>query len=116
MMAGLWGAKLGALERAMAIYSFKLATASCDLWIGRDHYLFDQEFLASFIWPWAKFNVHHHAAFFCQDYKNAVPFPTEREKAKANYIGVPWVKNDTFYNRKCQIECRPKDHQEWLYC
>ena len=115
-MAGLWGAKLSALERGMAIYSFKIATASCEFWKSRDHYLEDQEFLATFIWPWAQFNVHHQAAFWCDDYKNTVPFPTEREKARANYIGVPWVQNQTFYDKKCPITCRPKTHQDWIYC
>ena len=116
MMAGLWGAKLSELERGMSIYSFHLASASEDMWQNRDHYLLDQEFLAEYIWPWVKFNVFHHAAHFCLDYKDTQPFPTERQRTNANYIGVPWMKNQTYYSQKCSMECRPKNHPDWIYC
>ena len=116
MMAGLWGAKLSELERGMSIYSFHLATVSEDMWQNRDYYLLDQEFLAEYIWPWAKFNALHHAAHFCLDYKDTRPFPTERQRSHANYIGVPWMKNQTYYSKKCSIECRPKNHPDWIYC
>ena len=117
MMAGLWGAKLSALERGMALYSFQLAAATSeDMWQNRDQYLLDQEFLAEYIWPWAKHSVLHHAAHHCMDYKDTKPFPTERERTFGNFIGVPWVKNETYYSKRCPVQCRPQHHQDWIFC
>ena len=82
----------------------------------------DQLFLTVYVWPFAKLNATAHDSYTCEFYVNSKPFPTRRLNRKC-YIGSKGsCNNTTMIDQKikilptCPKECRPRYHQDWLYC
>ena len=67
-----------------------------------------------------------HDAYSCTrpEYKTAVmrPFPTQRLDEFDNFVGCPECPGCTrgriYFEEpfQCPKECRPPDHQDWIYC
>ena len=76
----------------------------------------DQDFLRDYFYPYLKDNSLVHDSFYCNDYHDSEPFPTQR--VGSCFVGASLkdtiCQNSTFL--ACPIECRPKDHQDWIYC
>jgi len=76
----------------------------------------DQSFLGKKVYPLIKDKSIIHDSYLCKHYKDGTPFPTQ---LKGNcFIGRigHCDENGTLPYGKCPIECRPKNHQDWLYC
>lgn len=82
----------------------------------------DQTFLANEIWPHVKSDAIAHDSFLCKTSygHKSVPFPTQRQFTNDSdcFIGCvrPCCRNGVKPFGECPIECRPKDHQDWIYC
>ena len=80
---------------------------------------YDQMVLNRHVWPVAKAVVMSHDSYTCTMFPNSHPFPTKREDAIGNYIGgvighgarIKFVPEN-----ECPANCRPKEHQDWVYC
>ncbi|CAF0972471.1 unnamed protein product [Adineta steineri] len=88
----------------------------------------DQLFLEHHIWPLARQNSIAHDSFFClwsyYVYRTDTrPFPSKREHPTC-FVGCPKpcctteMKStiDLSRYKKCPSMCRPKEHQDWLFC
>lgn len=84
----------------------------------------DQRFLAEHLWPYAMNKAMTHASFWCtmSDWNQYHrPFPTQRLMSNlTNYCFVgcskPCCVKWNFNKDPCPAQCRPKNHQDWLYC
>jgi hypothetical protein len=84
----------------------------------------DQQFLADHLWPYAKDKAMVHASYWCTipDWnQHHRPFPTQRPIPNVTYycfIGCPKPCCVDWYFDKdpCPVNCRPKEHQDWIYC
>uniref|UniRef100_A0A0K2TR23 Uncharacterized protein n=1 Tax=Lepeophtheirus salmonis TaxID=72036 RepID=A0A0K2TR23_LEPSM len=79
----------------------------------------DQTLLKKYIWPLAGVHGLSHDSYFCQTYKDSIPFPTQRRNGILNFVGaVADINNTIVFTEKneCPYACRPKDHKEWAYC
>ena len=80
----------------------------------------DQDILNRRVWP----HIRDVAAIFdsynCRNvkkYGHARPWPTRRQGYR--YVGYGPTKEGpmkTLSRKECPVECRPQDHQDWLYC
>ena len=69
-----------------------------------------------YVFPWAKINAIFHNSYHCQKYPNyTTPWPTQRKMEANNFVGAAaiWGAKTHF---ECPIACRPKNHQDWIYC
>jgi hypothetical protein len=77
---------------------------------------FDQFFLTDQVWPITKTNATIHDSYTCKSFIGS-PFPTKR--IGACFVGriadLGCELNNSSY-MICPQNCRPKDHQEWIYC
>ena len=84
----------------------------------------DQQFLVEHLWPYAANSAMTHASYWCTlaDWnRHHRPFPTQRpSKNLSNYCFVgcpkPCCINGDFEMKPCPMKCRPKEHQNWIYC
>ena len=84
----------------------------------------DQQFLADHLWSYAHNRAMVHASYWCHSpywNRHHRPFPTQRPADNSTtycFIGClrPCCDNGHFGNIPCPIECRPKEHRDWLYC
>ena len=82
---------------------------------------YDQYFLSNFVWPIAKKSATVHDSYNCK-YLGGEPFPTKRPEDKFCFASCSLPCCDQTLNQKnrkmdvCPVECRPKDHQDWIYC
>ena len=72
-------------------------------------------FLFRFVWPLAKSDAVSHDSYNCTLFPNTQPFPTERIRQPNNFVGSIVISNNTLWV-ECPIECRPKDHPDWIHC
>ena len=77
----------------------------------------DQEFLRNKVYNMIKTSSLIHDSYCCKLYRDSEPFPTQR-KGRC-FIGgsgnqFNCENNSTF--TPCPLECRPKDHTNWIYC
>jgi hypothetical protein len=80
----------------------------------------DQDFLATYVWPIAKMNATMHDSFFCDSFgAQASPFPTQRLKYFC-FVPCSYCCSESLHNKiwtdVCPPKCRPKEHQDWIYC
>ena len=75
----------------------------------------DQALLARYVWTWGRRNSVQHDAYLCRQFPGSVPFPTRRLAGPNNHVASVWKDNATLLSR-CPKYCRPKQHQDWLYC
>ena len=80
----------------------------------------DQPFLLKELWPLVKNDSLIHDSFNCQRFvDNSQPFPTRRPSVKGHDIFVGCVKpcsGKQYIFGECPVECRPKNHKDWIYC
>ena len=133
MLGGLWGL---ASNRLSSIDRLKIAKAllpSNDPQVNRRFFETyadrgDQIFLTHHIWPIARSNSITHDSFHClwsyYIYRTDTrPFPSQREYPDC-FVGCPKpccrrLPNRTFDRNQyehCPRSCRPKTHQDWLFC
>lgn len=74
---------------------------------------YDQSFLSQHVYKLIKTNSTIHDSYTCMSYQDSKPFPTER-KVK-DHVGSVWVP-EPINITECPKECRPRDHQDWIYC
>ena len=73
----------------------------------------DQFMLSRYLWPELSNDVIQHDSYLCRRYGGSIPFPSQRS-AINEIIGL--TNRSGIEARICPTECRPKDHQDWLYC
>ena len=73
----------------------------------------DQPMLHIYLWPELKNDVIQHDSYLCKRYAGSIPFPSQRS-AVNEIIGL--TNRSGIEARVCPTECRPRDHQDWLYC
>ncbi|XP_068233994.1 uncharacterized protein [Palaemon carinicauda] len=76
----------------------------------------DQGQVCKRIYPLARENGTIHDSYSCNQFRGSKPFPTQRYND--TYVGQ---KSLLKYFRRmalkpCHVNCRPKNHKDWLYC
>ena len=56
-----------------------------------------------------------HDSYHCGKYEGALPFPSQREREKNNFVGAV-VSRGIRLKKECPRECRPKSHKDWKNC
>lgn len=77
----------------------------------------DQAILWRLVWPVASQNGTFHDAYSCQRFPGSKPYPTQRQNY--TFIGQRTYRKKFWFDstkKKCPTACRPKEHQDWLYC
>ena len=76
----------------------------------------DQYFLRDEIYGVIKEKSIIHDSFLCNQYKDSEPFPSKRNGNC--YVGQVGICSDYSNNPipDCPIECRLKNHYDWLKC
>ncbi|KAF2362616.1 hypothetical protein FHG87_006642 [Trinorchestia longiramus] len=62
-------------------------------------------------------NALQHSSFWCTSFGKSVAFPTQRQNGF--FVGNPMYRKqyeNSSVNQQCPTECRPAQHQDWLYC
>lgn len=74
---------------------------------------YDQFLLRDFFFKYSKKNSTTHDSYFCESL-GGDPWPTKRQNGC--FFGcIGCCKNDN-EAMLCPAKCRPKDHQDWIYC
>ncbi|XP_066950663.1 uncharacterized protein [Macrobrachium rosenbergii] len=115
MLAGLWGG-CGDWQRETIREIRDL------IMLTGDRYDADQEGLAvsfarNILWPVAQSNVTIHDSYFCKSYSGSHPFPSQR--VNSDFVGQrSYLKEfrGEKISTECPVECRPRQHLDWLYC
>jgi hypothetical protein len=121
MNGGLWGGMPGCESLARGGGFVKMIGDSKQS--GMAGYMEDIYLLVESVWPLVKDDQIGHDSYSCTKYDNARPFPKQRDE---NYQHVGQVFDhqdnprmgdiDGFIRGKPNpVQCRPKDHQDWLY-
>jgi hypothetical protein len=79
----------------------------------------DQGFLSSEVWPEASRNSTVHDSYLCNAFGKSRPYPTKRPTETYCYVSCNLCCNTTQIADKmkeCPVQCRPKEHQDWIYC
>jgi hypothetical protein len=118
ILGGLWGASMRR-TRYELFNSFEPMLISCIAELYKKSG--DQQFLLDYIWNFFKNNALIFDSYFCQTL-NGRPFLSRGPKDNC-FLGCirPCCSNtikDDFNIRlkHCPIECRPKEHLDWIYC
>ncbi len=83
---------------------------------------YDQYLLQDFFYKYAKESSIQHDSYSCLIFEGSQPFPTRRSEEFYCHVGCQMCceRNLTYSkmikNHVCPIECRPKEHQDWIYC
>jgi len=116
---GLWGAATTRARYSLFdIFHPILLPSIARLYTG----LSDQLFLTDFVWPRVRKYALSFDSHFCQTYGGR-PFLSQRPKGNC-FLGcvrpcciIDTANEDNIkYMKPCPNECRPKDHQDWVYC
>jgi hypothetical protein len=79
----------------------------------------DQDFLSDQVWQLAEDVSTIHDSYSCNLFKNSQPFPTQRQDKYVCFATCAFCCNSTInpeLSVVCPVQCRPKEHQDWLYC
>ena len=77
----------------------------------------DQTFLGKKIYPLIKDKSIIHDSYLCKHYKDGTPFPSQlKGNCFIGRIGTCDDQNGILPYGECPIECRPKNHTNWIYC
>ena len=115
ILAGLWGANNYINMTRVAAVRNSLLSVKPQL-----NYGFDQDTLNSRVWPVIRERAAIFDSYHCRDVKrfgHCRPWPTQRQGYR--YVGYGPTKDGPMKflsTKKCPTECRPEDHQDWLYC
>jgi hypothetical protein len=121
MMAGMWGFRPARDRNYSHVIRSKLFDRSLIIGYSLNT---DQEFLNTHLWPSAQHNAMTHDSYLCtseQWNRYHRPFPTQRPMHNlTNYCFIgcpkPCCINQNFHLDRCPSACRPKEHQDWIYC
>lgn len=112
MLAGMWGGCHDKWNPKKNVFRTR-AAALCST----SPKASDQGILAKELWPVALRNVTVHDAYTCKRFKGSQPFPSQR--VNFTFVGMRTYRKrfrkDNIH-KKCPVTCRPKKHQDWLYC
>lgn len=75
---------------------------------------FDQFLLSNIFWKYARKNGTIHDSYTCKVF-GGKPFPSQRLK-NFTFLGDPYCEIKATGQYLCPTECRPIDHQDWVYC
>ena len=83
----------------------------------------DQSFLGEHIWPHIQNDLIAHDSYLCKKPygTNSRPWPTRRPPLNDSgvcFVGCvrPCCPFNKFPLGECPLECRPKDHPDWIMC
>ena len=80
----------------------------------------DQYFLNDHVYSLLVDNSVIHDSFLCKNFKNSLPFPTERNGTcfVGSTSGFECMNPSIEQLKKfvCPLNCRPADHLNWLQC
>lgn len=118
ILGGLWGAAtLYARKVLFSIFEPILVPSIVSRYIGAG----DQDYLQEFVWPRVANNSLAFDSYTCARYGGR-PFLTQRQERHC-FLGCirPCCTNATNYvppnlAEICPLACRPKHHQDWIYC
>ncbi|CAF0849642.1 unnamed protein product [Rotaria sordida] len=116
---GMWGFRPSLNRNLSRILHYKIHDQTL---IKRFDGIYDQVFLRKHVWPFDRQSAVAHDTFLCKrDFGHiSRPFPTQRPSAYETNCVVgcsrPYCGHGILSFEQCPIECRPKDHPEWLYC
>ena len=75
----------------------------------------DESFLSKFVYPLLRTNSIIQDSYTCLLHNDSQAFPTQL--TGACHIGNESKGCETeLWNFSCPVECRPKEHQDWIYC
>jgi len=72
----------------------------------------DQNILSRYMWPQVSNDVIQHDSYLCQNYPGSEPYPSNRTKG----LFAGCVRPCEGPPMECPAACRPKNHQDWIYC
>ena len=76
----------------------------------------DQIILQKYLWPKLKNDVIQHDSYLCNYYPGSIPYPSQRS-AINEFIGcATHTVQHCSVTKVCPKDCRPWDHQDWVYC
>jgi len=119
ILGGLWGAAMRrARYKLFTIFEPMLIPSIAQLYTETG----DQRFLRDYVWNFVKNNALIFDSYFCQKL-NGRPFLSQRPRGNC-FLGClrPCCNNiiENDFNvvplKPCPIECRPKEHLDWIYC
>ena len=133
MLGGLWGLasnRLSFVDRLTIVKALLPSNHPAELqrfvtkYSGRG----DQSFLTDHLWPLARRNSITHDSFSCRwsryVYRSDTrPFPSQRPHPEC-FVGCPKPccmpeqtrNHDLSQYEQCPSACRPREHQDWLFC
>ena len=85
----------------------------------------DQTALKLMVWPVAQKDMVAHDSYFCQYFASEFnrPWPTQRISGpnftapeNLNFVGSKGEAIGLDNHWECPLECRPKNHSDWLLC
>ncbi|KAK3863482.1 hypothetical protein Pcinc_016151 [Petrolisthes cinctipes] len=116
ILAGMWGGCGWWHSEAMPQYRNRLFK-----WSHRktSSLSYDQQNLALLLWPLMKKSLVSHDSYLCSRYPSTRPFPTRRQNF--TFVGMrtyrgKYVNDQVPETMPCPVHCRPKEHQDWIYC
>ncbi|KAK3875033.1 hypothetical protein Pcinc_020067 [Petrolisthes cinctipes] len=108
VMGGMWGG-------CNSWQPNKTREIRTNLYLSKKNYGGDQKALSKNLYHWAKTNMTYHVAYYCQRFKDSLPFPTRR--VNGTFVGsAKYRYPHTFLQKVCPWECRPKFHKDWILC
>lgn len=115
ILGGLWGIKVKE-ERELLhnVSQYLLSPDVVQCYQGKG----DQTFLEHYIWPHASMYdkmTLEYDSFLCKRFPNARPFPTQK-KSPTLFIGCRRPNCTEDKHPQCPIQCRPRNHQDWIWC
>lgn len=121
ILGGMWGFA-NKLNRQLANRLFSIITnkkiASRYFHKGYSRKGLDQELLKDFFWRYAKKDSTIHDSYSCEKF-GGEPFPTERPEPFC-YVSCIYCCDSRYNinksNHECPSKCRPKEHQDWIFC
>jgi hypothetical protein len=115
ILGGLWGIKLNKERSWMRNLSHYLLSPNVvQCYTGKR----DQAFLEDYVWSHA--NIYNkmileYDSFFCKRFPNSRPFPT-RKKSPTHFVGCRRPNCTRDKHPPCPKQCRPVNHQDWIWC
>lgn len=119
MLGGMWGANsLIDRDLSMKIFSHVLEKSVNERYNQDKNSLkgYDQAFLKDYVYELIRDRSTIHDSYSCLIFRDSKPFPSQR---KVNdFIGSIVSSGDipSFQISECPRECRPNDHQDWIFC
>jgi len=110
IMAGMWGGTNLNLSLTKSLRDELISQG--DVPCNRT---WDQDLLAEIVWPLIKSDMIAHDSYHCTKYEGSQAWPTQREDKQFVGDKFPW-RGPTFIVPPCPIQCRPKNHSNWIYC